>query len=175
MVLFNQTFVHIVLIHIIWIIESAARSIWATRSEQLGCAPSKKISVHYRLIVHWATGYQGVHRPASLSSPGVISIPVFENNMIVFLLERQHYNLFHDVYWMICFLLVYLFDSGGKFEIEFKLNLGYLRIWHKTRQVKALWNRDWRMNDWRDASKANFLESYFWFCKIPIIIVDVPA
>ena len=42
-------------------------------------------------------------------------------------------------------------------------------------QVKALWNRDWRMDDWRDASKANFLESYFWFCKIPIIIADVPA
>ena len=78
--------------------------------------------------------------------------------------------------WFVC-LLMYLFESGGKFEfeIEFKLNLGYSRIGHKTRQVKALWNRDWRMNDWRDASKANFLESYFWFCKIPIIIVDVPA
>ena len=38
------------------------------------------------------------------------------------------------------FLLMYLLESGGKFEfeIEFKLNLGYLRIGHKTRQVKAL-------------------------------------
>ena len=70
-----------------------------------------------------------MHRPASLSSPGVILIPVFENNIRKTTLQFVSW-CFHSTHQMSTELFLCLFESGEKFEfeIEFKLNLGSLRV-----------------------------------------------